>query len=357
MRASVEANSHPAALVELVGVLMRAVLADRSELPAAEALGMARLSVEELYRQGDPVALVHLLDLGSELISEPRTQSSQRSGTVRDFFATAVGPREITRVLLALDPSQTQASSELGRLVGRLPDAVLQSVLEVAARDPDSERGRALQSTLGQVVGDRVNGWLQNAALQSPERVLPTLALARSLGSEVAERTRPSLLTHPARLVREEVLRWYRDSLPAEDLKLLLPLTVDPAPSVRREVCEVLKAHRPYEAVSWLRRLVSAESFGRRAPEIKRDVCVIFALLGGDGAVETLEKLLDREPGKGADRAGYLADLEAAATGIAAVGSVQARQTLKRRSGGFFGGARKKACAAALKHFDDMGNL
>ena len=351
MRVRIESEESADLLARLVGILMRAVLAGRPELPPKNALTLARHAVEEIYRRGDPVGLVRILDEGTTLLEEPTVKTSPRAGLVREFFANAVSSRRIARVLMSLDATRAD-DDDLKRLVERLPDAVLQSVLEAAARDKDSHRSKRLRETLGKVVGDRVDAWLLNSMNQPPERVVPTIGLARSLGRSPAARCRSQLLGHPSRLVREEILRWYVDDLPDDDLHAVVPLVLDAHPSVRRGAADVLVAHKPYEAVKWLRRLVDAKGFSNRPPEIKRDACIIFGLVAGDGAVESLTRLLNQKTKMMGTDPLVVADLEAASRGLAAVGSVSAKQALKRAGGGLFG-PRKKLCADAMRRLEE----
>ena len=352
VREQVEKETPADLLARLVSVLMRAVIADRGELPASDAIGLARQAVEEVYRRGDAVGLVRVLDEGTTLLEEPEVRAAQNAGHVREFFANAISSKRIARVLLSLDVAKAGEDDELKRLVERLPDAVLQSVLESAARDPDEARGKRLRQTLGQAVGDRVDAWLSNAIGPPPERVVPTIALARSLGRDRAAGSRRQLLGHPSRLVRLEVLLWYADFLPPSDVPDVLKLVLDNHPEVRKAVAETLQANRPYEAVKWLRRLVEAPDFSNRDPKIKTDVCITFGLVGKDGAVDSLEALLNRKTKTfGADPK-VVSDIEASARGLAAIGTVGAKQALKRGTGGLFG-ARKKACTDGLRRLEE----
>jgi hypothetical protein len=349
MREAVETEGHGDLIARLVAALMRAVVADRPELPARDAIALARHAVEEIYRRNDAHGLVRVLDDGTELMQEPAVRDAPLIGPVRDFYASAISPRRIVRVLLTLDPDQVEGDGAgLRRLVERLPDAVLQSIVEAAGRDPDKRRAARLQETLGAVVGDRVDTWLLNCVKQPPELVLPTIALARSLGRVRAGRARSALLAHSALRVRVGVLRWYAEQMAPEDLKHVLPLVADGHHDVRRAAGEVLVAHRPYEAITWLRRLVSADTFGRRGPETKIDVCVIFGLVAGDGAVDVLEGMLALKAGRG-DAA--MESVQAGARGLAAVGSVAAKQAIKRHAGGLFG-AKKSICADAMRRLE-----
>ena len=348
--AEIEGEGHGDLIARLVSTLMRAVVASRSELPAREAITLARHAVEEVYRRNDPQGLVRILDEGTELMQEPLAKAAPLVGPVRDFYASAISPRRIARVLLSLDPDQVEGDGgDLVRLVERLPDSVLQSIVEAAGRDKDKRRAARLQATLGAVVGDRVDTWLANCIKQPPEMVLPTIALARSLGRVRAGRSRAALLSHSSRLVRLEILRWYSDHMAPEDLPQILPLVADGHADVRRAAGGVLAAHRPYEAVKWLRRLVSADNFARRDAALKRDVCIIFGQVAQDGAVELLESMLAQKPKRG-DKAA-MENIEAAARGLAAVGSVGAKLALKRHGGGLFGG-KKGICADAMRRLE-----
>ncbi len=350
LRAQIEREGHGDLVARLIGTLMRSVVANRPELPAREAIALARHAVEEVYRRNDAQGLVRILDEGTELMQEPSVRDAPLVGPVRDFYASAISPRRIARVLLTLDPEQVDGDSAgLRRLVERLPDSVLQSIVEAAGRDKDKHRAARLQETLGAVVGDRVDTWLANCIKQPPEMVLPTIALARSLGRVRAGRARAALLNHSSRLVRLEILRWYADTMAPDDLKHILPLVVDGHRDVRRAAADVLVAHRPYEAVKWLRRLVTADTFHKRGPELKIDVCITFGLVGQDGAVDALEPLLARKLSRG-DRAASEA-VAAGARGLAAAGSVNAKQAIRRHAGGLFGG-KKSICAEALRRFE-----
>ncbi len=352
MRQEVESESAADLLARLVSVLMRTVVAHRPELPPQDAVGLARQAVEEVYRRGDAVGLVRILDEGTAMLEEPGIRQSPLAGAVREFFANAISTIRISRVLLSLDLSMAGSDSDLTRLVERLPDSVLQSVLETATRDRDPERGRRLTQTLGVVVGDRIDGWLQNAASQPPERVVPTISLARSLGRSRAIASRPPLLSHPSRLVREEVLRWYVEDLPPDDLPRILPLVLDPHAQVRRGATDVLVAHRPYEAIKFLRKHVELPSFCSRPLDVKRDLCIAFGLVAVDGAVESLEKRLVTPTKMMGTPASVVEDIEAGARGLAAVGSVAAKLALKRGTSGLFG-VRKRLSLEALKRLEE----
>ena len=351
-REDVERESPADLLARLISVLMRAVVADRRELPASDAIGLARQAVEEVYRRGDAVGLVRILDEGTTLLEEPEVRNAATAGQVREFFANAISSRRIARVLLSLDLAKAGDEDELRRLVERLPDAVLQSVLENASRDPDQARGKRLRETLGQVVGDRIDAWLTNAIGQPPERVVPTIALARSLGRDRAASSRYKLLAHPSRLVREEVLRWYAEFLPPDELQHVLKLVLDPHPDVRRATADALAANRPYDAVKWLRRVIETEGFSRREPRLKRDICITFGLVAQEGAVDVLDKLLNHKTKTFGTDPEVMTDIEAAARGLAAVGTVAAKLALKRGTSGLFG-ARKKACADGLRRLEE----
>ncbi|MCP4869779.1 MAG: hypothetical protein GY898_13790 [Proteobacteria bacterium] len=352
MHEAVEAEEPHDLLARLVSILVRTALSNRSELPPDEAIGLARQAVEEVYRRGNAVGLVRILDEGTALMAEDVVRTSPFAGRVREFFANAISERRIARVLLSLDLAKAGEEHELRRLVERLPDSVLQSVLESAARDPDQARGKRLRETLGSVVGDRIDAWLTNALTQPPERVVPTIALARSLGRERAASSRYKLLRHPSRLVREEVLRWYQDNLPAAELQYVLPLLVDKDAAVRRALADALLAQKPYEAVKYLRKAVGGATFSSLDANIKRDLCITLGLVAGDGAVEVLAQRLES---KGVKMMGtapeVLADVEAAARGLAAAGTVQAKQTLKRGTSGLFG-PKKKICTDALQRLE-----
>lgn len=349
LRTAVEQEGHGDLIARVVSLLMRSVIANRPELPPKEAITLARHAVEEVYRRNDARGLVRILDEGTELMQEPSVRSAPLVGPVRDFYASAISPRRIARVLLTLEPSDVEGDdAALRRLVERLPDSVLQSILEAAGRDKDMRRARRLQDTLGAVVGDRVDTWLANCIKQPPEMVLPTIALARSLGRVRAGRARASLLSHSSRRVRVEILRWYADSMGPDELKHILPLVADGNKEIRRAAGEVLEAHRPYEAVKWLRKLVEAPTFHQRKPDLKTDACIIFALVAQDGAVDVLDKLLAVKAKKGTAE---FATAEAAARGLAAVGNVAAKQSLKRNTGGLFG-AKKAMCNDALTRLE-----
>jgi hypothetical protein len=182
--------------------------------------------------------------------------------------------------------------------------------------------------------------------------VVPTIALARTLDRKRAASSRYKLLEHPSRLVRVEVLRWYQDELPDNELRHVLRLVVDRDAGVRRALADALLAHKPYAAVTYLRRAVAGATFGSLDPAIKRDLCITLGLIAGDGGVEVLEQKLDR---KGLKMMGtsaqVLADVEAGARGLAAVGSVQAKLVLKRGTSGLFG-PKKKICLEALQRLE-----
>ncbi len=349
MRGDIETEGHGSLVARLVSSLMRAVVENRPELPPQEAITLARQAVEEIYRRNDAAALVRILDEGTRLMEEPGIRDSPLAGPVRDFYASAISVRRVARVLLTLDPDSDADTAGLQRLVERLPDSVLQSILEAAGRDKDQRRADRLRQVLGGAVGDRVDSWLTNAMKQPPDLVIPTIALARSLGRPRALRARATLLSHNARRVRIEVLRWYAETMEPDDLRLILPLVADGNRDVRRAATDVLVAHRPYDAVKWLRKLISAPSFKQRGPDLKTDIAITFGLVAQDGAVQPLEAMLAQKTGRG-DKQGSTT-VEAVARGLAAVGSVAAKQALKRHGSGLFG-AKKAICADAMRRLE-----
>jgi hypothetical protein len=351
MRKELEREQPGDVAARVVCVLMRALAAGRQELPPTDALVLARQAVEDLYRRNDVTGIVRVLDEGARLMDEPALRESSNAGTVREFFAQAIQPARVGRVLLQGETGHGADGEDLRRLVERLPDSILQSVLEGAARDKDAARASRLQATLGVVVGERVDAWLLNATSQPPERVVPTIALARSLGRGRATKARPALLQHSSRLVKEEVLRWYKDELPEAELKHVLPFAVDGNAGVRRAAIEAITAQKQYEATKWLRGVVGAADFGKRDGEVKRDVCIAYGLCAGESAVQGLLKLLEEPlPVMGASREA-LGTVEAAARGLAAVGNVEAKLALKRAGGGLFG-PKKAICAEAMRRLE-----
>jgi len=346
MRAIIEHEGPAETAARLVDVLNRSLVANRHELPPQVATKLARQGVEEIYRRKDPVALLRLLDEGTALLEEPELRASPAAAAVREFYANAVSARAIARLLVGADVDSGQQES-VRRLVERLPDSVLQSILMQSTQDPGDERGRAMAQMLGEAVGDRIDAWLLSALNQPAEQVTPTIALARSLGRERATTARAALLKHRSALVRVEVLGWYGELFDEGDEAAVLPALFDGDRNVRRAAADALVAHRPYEAIKRLRGVVSAADFSRRGKAEKIDLCITFGLLAKDSSVAVFEPVLQRkkEGGTWAD------DVEAAARGLAAAGSVGAKQALKRNAGGLFG-PKKAIVADAMKRLE-----
>lgn len=350
IRAEVEGETAGLLAARATHVLLRAAAANRRELPPDQAVLLARQAVDEIHRRSDAAALLRVLDLGTELLEDPAVGASFFAPHLREFLANAFSGKTVRKMLFEGADGAEQDAAVLRMLV-QLPDAVLQSLVEGATRENDARRGERVRMLLAQAAGPRIDSWLAGALQQPPERVLPTIGLARTLLRGQGHPARVHLLRHPSPRVQNAVIDWYSEFLDDSELGNLLPFVTHARPELRRSVATVLGVHKPYAATKFLRQLVHRPDFAKLRADVKIDLCITYGLVGGDRAVDDFNRILDRKVPKFNAPPALLSDLEAAARGLAAVGSVHARQALKAHLGGLFG-PKKSACTDALERLE-----
>ena len=344
-RTAVAAETPGLLLARLVLVLARTALADRPELPPAEALSHARSATDEIFRRTFPGGLVAVLEGIPRVLEETMGGGRMVRHQVQMLSDELAQSTRISRMLLDLDLARHTDEAGLRKLVGWMPDAALEQMLEMAARDPD-ERGRWLLEILGEAAQDRFEAWLDELHRQPQERVVALIGLLQGLDSTIGKRRRLELLGHPSRFVREAVLRWYLEDLPEEAAGPVLELVPDRHAGVRRMARMVIARHRPATAYTWLRMVVTGKAFAGWDADRKKDVCIALGEVGGDLAVDVLREMFQRKTSMFGQKT-EAADLQASAFGLAATGTVAAKALLKKGSSSL-NGQRRAASTAAM---------
>lgn len=337
-------------LARLVLLLARVALSDRPELPAGQALSFARQATDEIFRRTLPGGLLEVLEglpgVGDTMYTGGRVVRHEL-GVLAEELAQ---PTRVSRMLLDLDPARHTDEEGLRRLVGWMPDAALEQVLEMAARDGTDERGRWLLEILGTAAQPRFEAWLDDLERQPQARVVALIGLLRGLESDAGRNRRLALMKHPSRDVRIAVLGWYVDDLPKDEVDALLPSLADRHAGVRRAARAVVVRHRATKAYTWLRLAVTGDVFPAWDADRKRDVCISLGAVGGDLAVDVLRELLGRKTSMfGQKDEG--ADLVAAALGLAATGTLEARMALKKGASAL-NRQKRAACQQALAQME-----
>ncbi len=335
-------------LARLVLVLARAAVADRSELAPDQAVAFARSATAELFRRTMPGGLLRVLEQLPPMVDRVPPGDTRRR--LRGLVEELSQPTRVSRMLLDLDPARHTDEEGLRRLVEWLPDAALEQVLEMAARDGTDERGRWLLEILGAAAQGRFEAWLGELHRQPQERVVALLGLLRGLNSDVGRQRRSELMKSPSRRVQQSVLEWYVDDLPAEDVDAVLPCVVDRHAGVRRAARAVLARHKPSKAYTWLRMAVLSNNYARMDAPTKKDLCICLGEVGGELGVDVLrDKLQAKTSMFGKEE--EAADLQAAALGLAAIGTLGAKVVLKKGASSL-NGKRRAACQQALQSLE-----
>jgi len=348
-RVAIQSDDPGRLLSRLVLLLMRVALEGRPELTADEALALAGTAADELFRRGLPGGVLRLVTGAPALLRSAPPEAMGRLGPLLTFTEGLCSPDRVIRMILAIDPAHLEDREGLTELVAWLPEKGLERLLESVGRQLTGEQRSGLLGLLAEVARDRFENWLGEIDRQPAPRIVAMIQLLRGIESGPGKSTRYRLVTHPAAEVRVAALEWYLDDLPDEELGRLLPLMLDRHLDVRRAARDVLARHRPPRAYTWLRTQVTHDGFALLDPGLKRDLCVTLGVVGGDLGLEPLMALFDKKvPVFGGKDAS--AELVAAAMGLAASGTVQARLALEKGASSL-NRARRAACQDALRHF------
>ena len=348
LRAAVAAETPGDLLARLILILLQVALEGRDDLPPARALEHARAGVDELFRKTLPGGVLTLLEEAPNVLRYAPPSAAPHLAAVQEVVAGLGHASRLGRMLLDLDPARHTDDVGLRKLVGWMPDAALEQVLELATREAADERRVWLLEVLGSAAQERFEAWLADLDRQPQERVVALLGMLRGLRSPAGRARRQRLMEHPSRNVRVAVLNWYLDDLPDTDVDLLLPSLADRHAGVRRATREVFMRHRHPKAYTWLRLATGSSDFAHWDPEQKRDVAISLGRIGGELGIDVLLKMLDSGTSSFFGGSEAHPDVLAAAYGLAAVGSLQAKMALKKGASSLNSG-RRHACQLGLR--------
>ena len=347
MRADIERETSGDLASTLFYVLLQSAAQGRQELHTSRALDLALELLHHLEEQGGLQGLGRILADRPVFLDDPSLKRSPSYGQVVQFLGSILDAATVVRILLRLQPGPDLHKPALDLLLYALDDEGLAALVQAAVDDDDAERRQVIFEAMGRSVQDRVERFVTSAEQVSAERALATMLLLRALNSERGKAGRRAMLRHGSSRVREAAAAWYCDDLPSRDVDPLLECLLDRDREVRKAAAGALEFHRPFRAISFFRKAFAVE-LERLDGEQRRELCVACGRICGDRALELLVPLFEAEAsGKGRDKSG--ASLQAAAFGLAAVGSVQAFTLLKKGAGGWGNRARKAACNAALE--------
>lgn len=357
-RALAEAEAEAAAAVaevarELPGdqirrasaILLRAARADREELSRDEAMSLVSGAVDEVFRQHDTFALaqlIHLIRAENETSGDPALGSALRA-----LLGRSTLPIHIARLLSQAGPDADPGATD--ELAVYLDDNATRALIEWSFADASegvAGRGRWLASGLGTVLAERARHWLWRDG-GDPTLLIPAAMLLRGLDADADRLKRPAMLRHPASRVGEIALEWYRETgLPSTDIGQVLDLLEDRRPRIRAAALGALATAPSIELQPWFGQRITTQALDGRRPELQRDLCVACGRLLGTRAQRSLQLLLDRRLGLFAGKK-ETSVVEAAAFGLVAIGSPEARALVEEGAKSWVG-AKALACKAAL---------
>lgn len=352
LRGEIEAERPGDQVRHAVQALLHIARARDPGLDPATCLQLARTALIEVQRQRDTFALVQFI--GELHAARERESDPHQRITLDSLVATATEPRLIARLLASAGPDADPAATD--QLVEMLDDAAIQALIELSFpgegdAEQDLSKGRWLAATLGEVTARKARRWLSEE--QTPTRlVVPAVQLLRGRDLPEDRALRPHLLRHPVAKVQEVVMAWYVETgIPAEEVDLLVARLEDPRRRIRRSTWLPLARHPPPELSRWLRSRLNPRTLAELPEELQVDLCVACGRILGPRALPLLDLVMDARVGlfAGPKEARLLL---AAALGIAAVGSPEARGQLEEGSKSWVG-ARAQACKTALQRWDE----
>jgi hypothetical protein len=345
MRADLERERPGDLAASMFYVLLQAAAEGRPELHTPKALSLASALLHHLAACAELQGLGRILAERPQFAAAPRMLSAPSYAHVAGYLTQALDSNSLLRVLLRIQPGPDLDLPGLDQLLISLPDEGLAALVQAAVDDPDVARREVLFEAMGRTVQSRVERFVAGTERVTAERALATVHLLRALNSERGKEGRKALLKHANPRVRAAAAAWYSDDLPDSDADALLDALMDRDREVRTAAAAALKTQRPFRAVAFFRKVFAVE-METLDPTHRKEICVACGHICGERGMELLGPLFEAQAAaKGRDRSG--ASLEAAAFGLAAVGSVTALAVLKKGAGGW-NRARKAACRAAL---------
>lgn len=343
-------------LSRLVLVLLRCVIHGRVEVGQKDGVDMAKAAIRQIYANGDPVGLLEVIETGHAIAESLRQTRPDITDWLREFLRSVYSPLRAARMLRALNPDDPIEGETLTRFLRILPASSLIALFEGIARAEEPEEYQPLLQAIVEQSAAKVGGWLQKSEGLPAEQLVPIVHGLRLSRSPRFEDWRPHLLRSAFPGTREAVLLWYETSgIPKTEEGLVAAALVDRSPIVRAAATRTLRVHRPPDAIRLIRRTLQGESFAQLDQERKTDLCETFGTLAGQGGITVLTSLLNTKTGVlGSDEA--RSTIQAAALGLASMGTVNALRVLEKGTRGF-GGARKAACQFALGVHDQRRHL
>lgn len=326
-------------------ILLRAAGADRDELARDEAVALVSVAIDEVYRQNDPFALsqvIHLLKDEVEGSGDPSVGAA-----LRGLLSRATLPIHVARLLSKAGPDADAAATD--ELLAYLDDAGTRALIEWSFADGGENsalRNVWLSSSFGEVLAQRARAWLWREGGDASLWV-PAATLLKGVNAVEDQLKRKAMLRHPASRVAEIALEWYRDTgLPGTDIAVVLDLLEDRRPRVRAAALAALATAPAIELQPWFAQRITTQALDGRSPELQRELCIACGRLLGGRALRPLQLLLDRGLGLFAGRK-EVTVIEAAAHGLIAIGTAEARAMVEEGSRSWVG-AKAQACKAAL---------
>ena len=334
-------------LSRLVLVLIRCVIHGRVEVGQERGADMAKAAIRQLYANGDPVGLLEVIEEGHSIAESLRETRPDITEWLRQFLRSVYSPLRAARMLRVLNPAEPVEAETLRRFLDILPASSLVALFEGITKSETPTDFQPLLHAIAEHSAAKIGGWLQKSDALPSEQLVPIVQALRIARSERFEDWRPHLLKSSSSGTRESVLQWYETSgIPETEEGLVAAALVDRSPIVRAAAAKTLRVHRPPEAIRLLQRTLLGEGFAQIDEERKTDLCETFGSLAGQAGITVLTELLNTKGGMFGGEA-IRTTVQAAALGIASMGTANSVRALEKGARGF-GGARKSACQFAL---------
>jgi hypothetical protein len=336
-------------LARIVSICLRAAASEVAELPSQTALKLASDATRQIYALGDAVGVARVIDDCHRLAERVGSFDATLRERIRTFLAQHIHPLRIARMLRSLNPANPVERGTLERFLRLLPETAILAFVEGTMRDEDRRAVRALLVGVWRISGARLLNLLQNAQRMGPDLLVPLLYMMATVNAAESPQVRGALLTHPAGPVREAALQLY-DTIPPAEARGVVVMLFDRVSSVRRAAAELLRRHRPPEALPILVATLQAPEFVPLDRGVKTDLCITAGRLGGMNVIPVLEALLNTRTGLTRSDSDETT-IEAAAMGLAATRNPNAARILEKGARAW-AGAIRSACVDALAQME-----
>ncbi|MEL6180443.1 MAG: hypothetical protein AAFS10_15900, partial [Myxococcota bacterium] len=349
LRLEIHDESDADMMVRTLMFSLRAALARRPECPPEVAMGFADAIMERIYAEGDPKGVTRVLSEGRRLFGQLSEQDVQARAFVQRFYTSALPPLRVAGLLVGLDFSDPEQREAARTLVANMPDDGLLALLQWSSAE-DFERLRPFYVALARGAGRRILRLIPDVERARVELLVPLIRTLRVVGGDRFVNIRAQLVRHRSLAVREAAMEWYLDGdLAEDDLPLILNALMGRLSSMRRIALDILKAKRPRAARERLMRAFEPERFASLNSEQRFALCRALAHVAGDRALPTFKQILmTKLPFLVLEGDPALEPLEAAARGIAAIGTPTSWAFLEREASGW-PSARKQVCQRVLR--------